>query len=43
MMDRIDGDFRLEIDFIGVTNDTSHKEKFAYEIYQLPVYSTQGF
>lgn len=42
-MDRINGDFKLEIGFVGVTHDTAHKEKFAYEKYQMPVYSTIGF
>lgn len=43
LMDRVDGDFCLEIGFIGVINDTSHIEKFAYEKYQLPVLTTMGF
>ncbi|EGT45397.1 hypothetical protein CAEBREN_23206 [Caenorhabditis brenneri] len=43
LMDRIDGDFRLEIDYIGVYNDTTHVEDFAYETYTLPVFNTHGF
>lgn len=38
LMDRVDGPFELEIDFIGAYNDTTHKEKFAYEGYVLPLY-----
>ncbi|CAI5450861.1 unnamed protein product [Caenorhabditis angaria] len=43
LMDRIDGDFSLEIDYIGVYNDTTHIEDFAYETYTLPVFNTHGF
>ncbi|CAP30433.1 Protein CBR-NUAF-1 [Caenorhabditis briggsae] len=43
LMDRIDGDFKLEIDYIGVYNDTTHVEDFAYETYTLPVFNTHGF
>uniref|UniRef100_A0AAF5D2J6 CIA30 domain-containing protein n=1 Tax=Strongyloides stercoralis TaxID=6248 RepID=A0AAF5D2J6_STRER len=43
LMDRMDGPFNLEIDFIGVTHDKSHKEEFAYETYVAPVWNTQGF
>lgn len=43
LMDRIDGDFRLELDYIGVYNDTTHNEDFAYETYTLPVFNTHGF
>ncbi|KAL2099173.1 hypothetical protein ACEWY4_005653 [Coilia grayii] len=32
--DKADGPFQLEIDFIGVCNDTSHTEDFAYETYK---------
>jgi NADH dehydrogenase [ubiquinone] 1 alpha subcomplex assembly factor 1 len=39
MMDRIDGKFQLEIDYIGVVNDQTHKERFAYEEYNLPIYN----
>lgn len=42
-MDRIDGDFKLEVGFVGVTNDTSHLERFAYEAYQLPILTSIGF
>ncbi|KAK0411032.1 hypothetical protein QR680_005443 [Steinernema hermaphroditum] len=42
LMDRIDGEFQLEIDYIGVYNDRSHEENFAYETYTLPVFSTHG-
>jgi len=42
LMDRIDGDFRLELGFVGAVNDITHAEKFAYEQYQLPVYTTVG-
>ncbi|CAI2354772.1 unnamed protein product [Caenorhabditis sp. 36 PRJEB53466] len=43
LMDRMDGDFRLEIDYVGVYNDTTHVEDFAYETYTLPVFNTHGF
>lgn len=43
LMDRIDGEFSLEIDFIGVCHDRSHQEKFAYETYSLPLFNTDGF
>jgi len=43
LMDKIEGDFKLEIDFMGATHDMTHKEKFAYEKYQLPVFTTHGF
>lgn len=36
LMDRIDGPFALEIDWIGVYNDRSHRETFAYESYKRP-------
>lgn len=39
-MDRQSGPFRLEIEFIGVVQDYTHKEKFAYEAYSLPIYNT---
>lgn len=41
-MDRIDGDFRLELDYIGVYNDHTHLEDFAYETYVLPLWNTDG-
>ncbi|KAH7730304.1 Protein NUAF-1 [Aphelenchoides avenae] len=40
LMDRIDGPFELEIDFIGAYNDTTHKEQFAYEGYVMPMIYT---
>ncbi|VDK87091.1 unnamed protein product [Litomosoides sigmodontis] len=42
LMDRIDGDFSLEIDYIGVVHDRSHLEEHAYEAYQLPILFTEG-
>ncbi|TKR61231.1 hypothetical protein L596_028371 [Steinernema carpocapsae] len=42
IMDRIEGDFQLEIDFIGVCNDRSHQEDFAYETYTLPIFNPMG-
>jgi len=41
-MDRIDGDFQLELGFVGAVHDITHCERFAYEQYQLPVYTTAG-
>ncbi|KAK6024072.1 hypothetical protein OSTOST_10124 [Ostertagia ostertagi] len=43
LMDRIDGEFQLELDYIGVYNDQTHFEKFAYETYTLPIWNTHGF
>jgi NADH dehydrogenase [ubiquinone] 1 alpha subcomplex assembly factor 1 len=43
IMDRVDGEFQLEIDFIGVCNDTTHREKFAYEQYVTPVPFSESF
>ncbi|VDL70939.1 unnamed protein product [Nippostrongylus brasiliensis] len=43
LMDRIDGEFKLELDYIGVCNDRSHLEQFAYETYTLPLFNTHGF
>lgn len=42
LMDRVDGPFKLEVDYIGVVNDTTHEEDFAYEKYSLPVYTVVG-
>uniref|UniRef100_A0A0N4Z8R0 CIA30 domain-containing protein n=1 Tax=Parastrongyloides trichosuri TaxID=131310 RepID=A0A0N4Z8R0_PARTI len=42
LMDRIDGPFNFELDFIAVTNDKSHKEDFAYETYSLPIFYSEG-
>ncbi|PIO77640.1 Complex I intermediate-associated protein 30 [Teladorsagia circumcincta] len=43
LMDRIDGEFQLELDYIGVYNDQTHFEKFAYETYTLPLWNSHGF
>uniref|UniRef100_A0A914HGC6 NADH:ubiquinone oxidoreductase intermediate-associated protein 30 domain-containing protein n=1 Tax=Globodera rostochiensis TaxID=31243 RepID=A0A914HGC6_GLORO len=40
LMDRINGPFRLEIDFIGATHHISHLEKHAYETYNTPLGNT---
>ncbi|KAI6237306.1 CIA30 domain-containing protein [Aphelenchoides besseyi] len=42
IMDRIDGPFRLEIDYIGVVKDWTHNEKFAYETYNIPCYNPES-
>jgi NADH dehydrogenase [ubiquinone] 1 alpha subcomplex assembly factor 1 len=36
--DKINGPFHLEIDYIGLEFDPSHKESFAYEMYRMPRY-----
>jgi len=36
LMDNLEGPFRLEIDFIGVTNDKTHTEELAYETFNTP-------
>ncbi|MFH4976940.1 hypothetical protein AB6A40_003649 [Gnathostoma spinigerum] len=43
LMDRIDGKFCLELDFIGVVNDTTHLEKHAYESYVIRLFNPSGF
>lgn len=35
-LDWMDGEFNLEIDYIGVENNPYHKEESAYELYKLP-------
>lgn len=42
LMDRIDGEFSLEIDYIGVVHDRSHLEEHAYETYRLPILFSEG-
>lgn len=42
LMDRMDGPFALEIDWIGVVHDRSHVEETAYETYTLPLWNTHG-
>ncbi|KAE9551235.1 hypothetical protein FO519_005546 [Halicephalobus sp. NKZ332] len=41
LMDRMNGEFQLEIDFIGCYNDVTHEEKFAYESYSIPMFNPQ--
>ncbi|RZF40364.1 hypothetical protein LSTR_LSTR008794 [Laodelphax striatellus] len=36
MVDKIEGPFKLEIDYIGVELDPNHSETSAYEMYKLP-------
>ncbi|KRZ58026.1 putative complex I intermediate-associated protein 30, mitochondrial, partial [Trichinella nativa] len=36
LCDRMDGPFRLEIDWIGVCYDATHFEEFAYEMFEYP-------
>ncbi|GMR59420.1 hypothetical protein PMAYCL1PPCAC_29615 [Pristionchus mayeri] len=42
LMDRVDGPFAFEIDWIGVVHDRSHIEETAYETYTLPLWNTHG-
>ncbi|KAJ4448186.1 complex I intermediate-associated protein 30, mitochondrial [Periplaneta americana] len=37
-VDKINGPFHLEIDYIGLEFDPTHKEEFAYEMYTMPKY-----
>jgi len=37
LMDRMDGKFQLEIDYIGVAHDLTHREQIAYEQYNVPI------
>lgn len=41
-MDRIEGEFQIEVDYIGVFHDPAHTEKFAYESYVIPKFFTLG-
>uniref|UniRef100_A0AC34PW12 NADH:ubiquinone oxidoreductase intermediate-associated protein 30 domain-containing protein n=1 Tax=Panagrolaimus sp. JU765 TaxID=591449 RepID=A0AC34PW12_9BILA len=41
LMDRMDGEFQLEIDYIGCYHDASHEEYFAYETYSIPMFNPQ--
>ncbi|CAH0552003.1 unnamed protein product [Brassicogethes aeneus] len=36
--ERFEGDFALEIDYIGLEYDPNHVEDFAYEMYEMPKY-----
>ncbi|CAD5232006.1 unnamed protein product [Bursaphelenchus xylophilus] len=42
LMDRRDGKFKLEVDYIGVCKDATHNEECAYEGYSIPVYNTNS-
>uniref|UniRef100_A0A914E701 Guanylate cyclase n=1 Tax=Acrobeloides nanus TaxID=290746 RepID=A0A914E701_9BILA len=42
IMDRIEGEFQMEIDYIGVFHDPAHTEKFAYESYVIPMVSAMA-
>lgn len=35
-LDWMDGEFNLEIDYIGVENNPYHTEQTAYELYKAP-------
>lgn len=35
-LDTMDGEFNLELDYIGVEHNSFHNEEFAYELYKAP-------
>lgn len=37
-LDHMDGEFNLELDYIGLEMNYEYKEEFAYELYQMPKY-----
>lgn len=37
-LDHLDGEFNLELDYIGLELNPYHKEEFAYELYKVPNY-----
>lgn len=37
-LDHMDGEFSLELDYIGLELNNNHEEKFAYELYKMPNY-----
>lgn len=37
-MDHMDGEFSLELDYIGLEMNYDYREEFAYELYQMPKY-----